>query len=429
MRRPQGTRRKLVSLAQSLLIVLLTISAVMLAAGGGLLELSDGITSGVLGMQGGQDYAGQKEYTAAADPLSMVLTPESGAHCGVMYSADALYNYYDRYSATLAEALGSSGEPEEISEEEWRAALNETGVFFDFYCDFQLSSLAIWLGTEINGSAAGHTARRICLSLDEGQVWLNYIRSRDRGGYYRCSTSVSAGEFAARVAESVPNGAEFAFELSPAYDALDPYTVLVQDTISLGAIAGENSMRSMDSEALYAAFGLNSYLASTYPEADGTLVSVEGEATLRLGVDGELKFSLKLLDGEEETTLSPTDAIEMARRLVESTVGSCSGLASLRLSGVYYSSESGQYDLYFDYVYDGVPLLIAGRDHAVEISVKGDRVTYASMLFRGYESLGGRVEPLPARLAAALLQAEGGGELRLCYTDDLESVSTDWKKA
>ena len=33
------------------------------------------------------------------------------------------------------------------------------------------------------------------------------------------------------------------------------------------------------------------------------------------------------------------------------------------------------------------------------------------------------------RLAAALLQAEGGGELRLCYSDDLETVKTDWKKA
>ena len=120
-----------------------------------------------------------------------------------MYSEQELQSAYERYSATLAEALGSSGEPEEISEEAWRSALNETGVFFDFYCDFQLSSLAIWLGTDISGSAAGHTARRICIYLDEGQVWLSYIRSRDRGGFYRCSTSVSASEFAARGADRV----------------------------------------------------------------------------------------------------------------------------------------------------------------------------------------------------------------------------------
>ena len=42
------------------------------------------------------------------------LTPEAGAHCGVMYSQEELYSAYDRFSATLAEALGSSGEPEQI---------------------------------------------------------------------------------------------------------------------------------------------------------------------------------------------------------------------------------------------------------------------------------------------------------------------------
>ena len=185
--------------AQDVLILALTVSAVLLAGGGGLLGLTDGLSAGVLGTQTEQGYGQQQGYTAAAEPLSMMLTPEAGAHCGIMYSEDELSDAYERYSATLAEALGSSGEPQEISEQEWRAALGETGVFFDFYCDFQLSSLAIWLGTDISGSAAGHTARRICIYLDEGQVWLSYIRSRDSGGFYRCSTSVSASEFAARV--------------------------------------------------------------------------------------------------------------------------------------------------------------------------------------------------------------------------------------
>ena len=76
-----------------------------------------------------------------------------------------------------------------------------------------------------------------------------------------------------------------------------------------------------------------------------------------------------------------------------------------------------------------MPISLAGREHAAEIVVTGDRVTYASILFRSYEPTGGTETPLPAHLAAALLQAEGGGELRLCYLDDLETVKTDWKKA
>ena len=367
-------KRRIIGLAQDVLILALTVSAVLLAGGGGLLGLTDGLSAGVLGTQTEQGYGQQQGYTAAAEPLSMMLTPEAGAHCGIMYSEDELSDAYERYSATLAEALGSSGEPQEISEQEWRAALGETGVFFDFYCDFQLSSLAIWLGTDISGSAAGHTARRICIYLDEGQVWLSYIRSRDSGGFYRCSTSVSASEFAARVDESLPNGAEYAFELSPSYDALDPYTVLVQGTIRLDMLSSENSLRYAGNEELFAAFGLNSLLASTYPESDGTQVSVEGEATLRLGSAGELKYSLKLLE-ENETSLSPSDAIELTRRLMEATAGSCCGEARLRLSYVYCDSATGEYTICYDYVYDGVPISLAGREHAAEIVVTGDRVT------------------------------------------------------
>lgn len=423
-------KRRLMGLAQDLIILGLTVSALLLVGGGGLLGLTDGISGGVLVVQGGQDNVQQKEYTAAAEPMCMVLTPESGVHCGVMYSEQELYSAYDRFSATLAEALGSSGEPEEISEDQWRKSLNDTSVYFDFYCDFQLSSLAIWLGTEINGDAAGHTARRICISLEEGQVWLSYIRSRDSGGYYRCQTSVSSTEFSTRVEESIPNGAEFAFELSPSYDALDPYTVLVQEDIRLDAISGENSLRYAGNEELFSAFGLNSYLASTYPESDGTLVSVEGEATLRLGSDGEVKYSLKLIDEDDPpSVLPPSDAIELTRRLVEDTAGRYSGEAVLRLSNIYYDSVTGQYTICYDYVYDGVPIRISGREHAVEMTLTGERVTYASILFRAYERTDGTEEPLPARLAAALLQVEGGGELRLCYADDLETVTTDWKKA
>ena len=80
--------------------------------------------------------------------------------------------------------------------------------------------------------------------------------------------------------------------------------MLVQGTIKLDMLSSENSLRYAGNEELFAAFGLNSLLASTYPESDGTQVSVEGEATLRLGSDGELKYSLKLLE-ENETGLAP----------------------------------------------------------------------------------------------------------------------------
>ena len=126
-----------------------------------------------------------------------------------MYDGDALELAYERYSTTLAEALGSSGAPEKIDWESWESALHGTGIYFDYYGDFQLSILAIWLGTEITGEAAGHSARRFCLSVEGDDVYLYYIRERGTYSAYRCETAVPASQLMSRLVECKPNGAEF----------------------------------------------------------------------------------------------------------------------------------------------------------------------------------------------------------------------------
>ena len=77
MRKPltPKAKRRLLGLGQDLLILVLVVSAVMLAGGSGLLDFAGDISGGVLGMQSGQNQGGQKEYTAAAEPLSMMPTP------------------------------------------------------------------------------------------------------------------------------------------------------------------------------------------------------------------------------------------------------------------------------------------------------------------------------------------------------------------
>ena len=111
MRKPLSRRRSdaLLGLGQDLLILVLVVSAVMLAGGSGLLDFAGDISGGVLGMQSGQNQGGQKEYTAAAEPLSMMLTPEAGAHCGVMYSQEELYSAYDRFFRHPGRGFGLLG--------------------------------------------------------------------------------------------------------------------------------------------------------------------------------------------------------------------------------------------------------------------------------------------------------------------------------
>ena len=144
------TRRRLLGWLQNLVIVLLLISTAALVAETGVLDLSGRLGTADQG-QAGLDQL--TAYTAAARPFCMVLTPETGVHGAIMYNSDELELAYERYSTALAEALGSSGEPEPISDEQWQAALHGPGIYFDYYGDFQLSILAIWLGTQMNGEA------------------------------------------------------------------------------------------------------------------------------------------------------------------------------------------------------------------------------------------------------------------------------------
>ena len=200
--------RRLINWAQNALILLLVAGAVILAAGPS--GFGVGTELRPEGAFAREEYV-SPEYGAAAEPMCIVVTPEEGVHDAALYSSRDLSDAYRAYSAALAEALGSAGEPVEVDAAAWERAISSSGVYFDYYTDCQLSSFAIWLGSEMTSSAAAHTARRLCLALEDGSVALYYMRAR-QGTWYRCDTELNYSELAGRVAESGPDGASFVFE-------------------------------------------------------------------------------------------------------------------------------------------------------------------------------------------------------------------------
>ena len=101
-------------------------------------------------------------------------------------------------------------------------------------------------------------------------------------------------------------------------------------------------------------------------------------------------------------------------------------MAQLRLSYIYLDPDTHEYTLRYDYAIDGLTVSLAGRECAAEFKLVGATLTSADIIFRSYSYTGGTERPLPAVLAAALVQAEGGGEPRLAYIDTLGGVSADW---
>lgn len=414
-----------VSALQDLAIVLLLVLGVALSAAGGLLPAD--VVAGWLAGKAQSGEEADEGYAPAAAPYCIVLTPEDGAHCAVMYSGEELAETYGRFSAMLGEALGSSFGAEAVTEDDWRAALGGQGVYFDFYNDFLLSTYAIWLGTTMTGDSSGHTARRICLAIEDGAVALYYVRPRANDGryYFRCETALPADALAGQLSSAVPNGAEFRFERA-GYEHIDPYFVMTADTPQVYSATAHSSFADLGEAAAMDAFGMNSYLAQSYPESDGTLVWVDGESTMRVGTDGTVYYASPQPEPGEVERLGPAAAIELGRTLVEATLGRVSGDAQVQLSYIVFDESAEAYELWFSYTLNGLPVELPGGQNAAVIRLVGRTVYDVELRFRAYTLENATENVLPVDMAASIADAAGGGEPRLSYIDGAEGVTVNW---
>lgn len=159
-----------------------------------------------------------------------------------------------------------------------------------------------------------------------------------------------------------PNGAHFAFELEDIPD-VDDCTVIVEGVIDVHTISGTNTLGSIRADELMDAFGINSNLAQGYYEADGTSVFLEGMVTLRLGTNGELRFT-----NRTEGRARRNGAFPVRRRGAHPAPARKNGRAgerawpALRLSYISYERSTREYTLRYDYAIDGLPVSLQGRD-------------------------------------------------------------------
>lgn len=405
------------------LIVLLAVSAVLMLCR--LAVYSDiGIPQFMVADkdEGAAPDGDTRGYAQCAKPLAAAVTDSAGGRYGVRYDETAVEELYARYSAALAEALGSAGAPEQVGFDEWESALSGPGVFFDFIYAQPLGVLSAWLGSDVTGGISEHTAARLCLSVSEDAVWLYYIRARDANAY-RCSTLATLSTDSSGLEA---NGAKFAFETA-GNDGIDPYSLIVGSTIELPAMNVANPLRvEADGNALMEVFGLNSFIALTYAEPDGTEVYVDGDATLRLSPDGTVNFR------QNEASLLPVDengledVIDAAYRLAERVSAGYRGDCGLMLSSVTYSESGGTFSVVFQYVSNGLIVRLPGSRPAAEITVSGGHITSCELFLREYTAGEESVIPLPEKQAFALIDAEGGGEPLLCLIDEGGETIPDW---
>ncbi len=362
----------------------------------------------------------------AASPVYLVTTAEDGSHYAIKYGSEEKKRMISQFSAYLGDALGASSALNEITEGQWRAALDGSGVFFDFLFPQPISAVASWLGAKAGAQMASHTARRLLLGNENGDLALYFI-SADNERFYRCKTTLSFSSLATRIADFPSGDAAFAYELGEDYTSLDPYFIFTYTSGALRAVTPENPIREhFDTAALLKYFGMNERTASEFSTG-----FVDGNRSLRLEPSGKFQFSTKYESGlsisENPALLTISESISACLSIVQNSIGPTAGEATIGLTYVTDAASPADCTLSFGYFVDGVPVFLPGGADAARFELRDGAIVRAELYFRRYTLPGGTLHALPEKQAAAIARVEGG-EPVLSYKDLLDSVDWAWIK-
>lgn len=443
-RTPRRRRRGGVERLKSLLIVLLTLSALALTlrvlpfsqlAGRGSPGWWDRLTAVFRQEPSTPAEDGPVQAAAAAQPVRLAVS-DGSERFAVQYDEDQTGQMFSSLGILLSEALSSAGTPVEVPEQSWRDALRAPGVWFDFLGSIPLEALYAWLGEGGSNPALTASARQVAVALEDSGMVALYYHNEDDGLYYACRTQVAYnGHMDELLSGYGGNGASFVFELEEdsGYAGLDPYVLISAAVPSPAVYRASNPLAGAGGEVLSGLQEALSFQApgdAQYAIPGGVRLRV-GRETLEVGGDGTVTYHTS----EDVPTRYPvgedasvTQLVETARRLAADTVGRSCGAASLSLMGVE-RLEDGGVEVRFGYTLDGAAVLLPEDGWAARFTVREGQITDYTLRFRSYEGTAEHSLLLPVRQAAAALNALSpqGRELTLCYTDNGgDTVQAGW---
>lgn len=424
--------KRMVERVKSLLIVLLSCSAVYLAVRTQMPVALNGLLPAET--TGSASQTTQESRTQAAQPLHMAVTLRGGGEeslrYGVQYDQQAQDALFQQMYSLLVEALSSAGTPEMVTDQDWRQALNTApGVYFDWQEELPFPVLEGWLS--VNNPQLTGSVRRLVLTAQEGQAVLYYC-AQDQTYYRAVCDMVDVSRLEEAAAGVKDNGARFAFE-SEEYSGLDPYTLLLEEQLTPKIYLASNPLEqenAQDQIRLLLDFSVDSSVS--YTTSDEQVIR-NGNDTLRLAADGTVTFTAAD-DGGSRYPVAGAGvygAVERCRQLAVDTLGFLSGEARVYLLSVE-TTGTESWTVEFGYLLNGVPVRLSEESCAARFQVDGGRVSSFTLHFRSYTDNGTTSVVLPQLQAMAAMQAKGhqGEELLLVYLDGgSQQVSASWAAA
>ncbi len=409
-------KRRRVDAVQNLLILALSVSALLLAwtqrfAWIGDSDLSRLFPSDV------PEAGVSAELASLPMPVQLVITGAYGRF-GDLFAVTTEEEFAEP-GGLLREALGSADEPQSCGEADFRAALAEESVYYDFQTVLPLSVIAGLVGGD---TPAEYSARRLLLA-SEGDASALYFTNGET--YYRSTAKTAASDLRELTSGYQLSGAAFAYELEQ--DALEPYTLFLTGELPACPVLNATDL-SGDVDSLLAALGFNPGTRDRYTESTGTLVVREGERTLRIQTDGTAVYDsggtadLRIAGGGGDFP-SLDKAIMGGYQFFSRLLPDSGAVLCLRSA----LRQDGDWVLTFDCQYDGVLIRRSGGEAALTVGLEGGSISWFSLYLRGYAAGEENSRLLPLVQALAIAQRYQGKEVSIRYIDTgASSVSGNW---
>lgn len=418
------TKHRVPSAVQNLVIVCLIFSALFLLLRTGLVrtEALNQVFSTV-----SQGTSMVPERTASMQ-LPVHIAVRTGGECRAWMSETTTGNIFDDFGPLLTEALGSASSESTASEEEFRRALENSCVYFDFTATLPLTLLEHCLGS--SGGAPQISARALLLSSGQNSTLVLYAWDQNSDLYYRWSTSIPADNLQTAADKHTGNSAEFAFLSDAPYNTLMPYTLICQDRLVLSELTAATNLDDTAKDTLLTQLEFNIHSTSRYTESNGAEIVGQGTRTLRIAPDGTIFYnggsdevpSLLVTHAGEDATLA--ECLDAAWQTAVTLLTDHTGDALLYLTSAKMDRR-GNAEISFGYMVAGYP--VALQEDAVRIEIEGNQITGITLHLRSYAASDKTTTLLPVLQAAAAVQSDTPQELFPGYLDDgSELLSPLW---
>lgn len=412
----RGKRRRLREGAKTLLIVLLTCSAVYLASRTLFPRQLNQLFSH-LPQEGNSSGASSALSGQTLRPAALCVAWEDTRY-GLIYHQDD-QEVYTQVSALLAEALNNAGAPVQSTRRAWEQALLSPGLYCEYLSPLPLDSLSRWLSGQENTALAGAWAQRLCVT---GADLYFFDQS---GQCHRCPLSPDlSGALDALAGPLSSNGVRFAGETED-YGALRWDTPVLSVTPSLPQLWAESPISVTDAAAPGEALSQMLQTLSFHPQTNplyaitGGWAINDGGETLRIDSSGALTYRRS-----EETVRFPVGGtpLDVTRALCESTVGALCGNARLYLREVRQEGDASV--ITYGYAYRGAAIQVGREGWCAQFTLRAGAVESFVLKPRRYTALTDYpILLLPQEQAAAALPGPAEQSLELLYEDDGQSQS------